>query len=40
MVTGRVDAHTFSTDVLQARGYGQSQSVQRFGLLVGVSRRL
>ena len=39
-VTGRVDAHTFSTDVLQARGYGQSQSVQRFGLLVGVSRRL
>jgi hypothetical protein len=40
LVTGRVDVHTFSTDVLQARGYGQSQSVQRFGLLVGVSRRL
>lgn len=40
LVTGRVDAHTFSTDVLQARGYALSQSVQRLGLLVGVSRRL
>jgi hypothetical protein len=40
LVTARVDAHTFTTDVLQARGYGQSQSVQRFGVLVGVSRRL
>jgi hypothetical protein len=40
LVTGRVDAQTFSTSVLQARGYGQSQSVQRIGLLVGVSRRL
>jgi hypothetical protein len=40
LVTGRVDAHAFSTDVLQARGYGESQSVQRFGLLLGVSRRL
>jgi hypothetical protein len=40
LVTGRVDAHTFTTDVLQARGYGESQSVERLGLLFGVNRRL
>ena len=40
LITARVDAHNFTTDVLQARGYGEAQSVQRFGLLVGVNRRL
>jgi hypothetical protein len=40
LITGRIDAHNFTTNVLQARGYGASQSVQRFGLLVGVNRRL
>ena len=40
LITARADAHTFTTDVLQARGYGESQSVERLGLLFGVNRRL
>lgn len=38
VVTGRVDSHTFTTDILQARNYAGTQGVQRFGLHVGVER--
>jgi hypothetical protein len=38
LVNGRIDAHTFTTDILVARGYAGSQGVQRFGLLAGVER--
>lgn len=40
LITVRLDSHSFSTDVLRARGYGSGQSVQRVGLLFGVNRRL
>ena len=39
-VTGRVDAHTFTSSVLQSRGYGSAQSVERLALRLGLSRRL
>jgi hypothetical protein len=38
LVQGRVDSHTFTTDILVARGYAGSQGVRRFGLQVGVER--
>lgn len=38
VVNGRVDSHTFTTDVLQARNYAGSQGVRRYGLHVGVAR--
>lgn len=38
LITGRLDTHMFTTDVLQARSYGGTQAVQRIGLLVGVNR--
>ena len=38
VVDGRVDSHTFTTDVLVARHYAGAQGVQRFGLHFGVER--
>jgi hypothetical protein len=38
VVDGRVDAHTFTTGILVARGYAGSQGVRRFALQVGVER--
>ena len=38
LVNGRVDSHTFTTAVLQARGYAGSQGVPRFGLHLGLER--
>ena len=40
VVNGRVDAHSFLTDVLQARNYAGSQGVRRFALTIGVERAL
>jgi len=40
LVNGRVDAHSFVTNVLQARDYAGSQGVRRFALTVGVERGL
>lgn len=38
LIAARVDGHEFSTDELRLRGYARSQSVERFGLHVGVER--
>jgi hypothetical protein len=38
LVQGRVDSHTFTTDVLIARDYAGSQGVRRVGLHFGVER--
>jgi hypothetical protein len=40
LINGRVDNHTFTTDVLVARNYAGTQSVFRLGLHVGVERTL
>lgn len=40
LINGRVDAHSFQTDILQARGYAGSQGVERFMLHVGLERKL
>jgi hypothetical protein len=37
-VDGRVDGHTFTTDLLIARGYAGSQGVRRSSLSVGLAR--
>lgn len=37
-IDGRVDGHTFTTDLLVARGYAGSQGVRRGSLSVGLSR--
>jgi hypothetical protein len=37
-VDGRVDGHTFTTDLLVARGYAGSQGVRRGSLSIGLSR--
>ena len=39
LVSGRVDAHAFQTDVLRARNYAGSQGVQRFALSLGVEKQ-
>lgn len=39
-INGRVDAHSFLTDVLQARNFAGSQGVRRFVVMVGVERAL
>jgi hypothetical protein len=38
MVSLRYDFHRFSTDELEARGFSQSQGVQRVGVTVGLAR--
>lgn len=38
VVDGRVDAHTFTTDVLVARNYAGSQGVRRFSLQFGLEQ--
>jgi hypothetical protein len=38
-VEGRVDGHTFTTDLLIARGYAGSQGVRRGSLSVGLARK-
>jgi hypothetical protein len=38
LVQGRVDSHTFTTDILVARNYAGSQGVRRGGLHLGVER--
>lgn len=38
LVNGRVDSHTFTTDILVARNFAGSQGVQRLGLYAGVER--
>jgi hypothetical protein len=40
LVNGRIDAHSFTTDVLVARDYAGSQGVERFVLLLGLERTL
>jgi hypothetical protein len=40
LVQGRVDHQGFTTPTLVDRGYGESQSVQRLSLQLGVERRL
>ena len=40
VLTARVDAHSFVTDVLRARDYVNSQGVRRFSFALGVERTL
>jgi hypothetical protein len=38
LVQGRVDSHTFTTDILVARDYAGSEGVRRIGLHIGMER--
>jgi len=40
IVNGRIDAHSFVTDVLRARNYAGSQGVERYTLQLGIQRKL